>query len=160
MRRITIWITALAIGTGCGTSTSGEGQAEESTAPPGKVETPTSLAEIEKSYEQYKGTGPITSIELGEVPDENMAESGKTVFEAKCTACHKTDKRFIGPAMQGIHNRRTPEWIMNMILNPDEMVKTDPIGKLLFIEYNGSPMANQNLTEEEARQVVEYFRTL
>jgi cytochrome c len=28
------------------------------------------------------------------------------------------------------------------------------------MESNGSPMANQNLTEEEARSVLEYFRTL
>ena len=32
--------------------------------------------------------------------------------------------------------------------------------KKLLIEYNGSPMANQNLTEKEARDVVEYFRTI
>ena len=25
--------------------------------------------------------------------------------------------------MTGITKRRTPEWIMNMIMNPDEMVK-------------------------------------
>jgi hypothetical protein len=49
---------------------------------------------------------------------------------------------------------------MNMILNPDQMVKEDPLAKKLLMEYNGSPMANQNLTEEEARAVVEYFRTI
>jgi hypothetical protein len=49
---------------------------------------------------------------------------------------------------------------MNMILNPEEMTKNDPLAKALLIEFNGSPMANQNLTEEEARQVLEYFRTL
>jgi len=48
---------------------------------------------------------------------------------------------------------------MNMILNPDEMVQKDPIAKALLAEYL-SPMANQNLTEEQARAVLEYFRTL
>ena len=56
--------------------------------------------------------------------------------------------------------RRSPEWIMNMILNPEVMVKEDPIAKQLLIEYNGSPMANQNLTQEQARSILEYFRTL
>ena len=56
--------------------------------------------------------------------------------------------------------RRSPEWTMNMILNPEEMVKKDPLAKELLIKFNGSPMANQNLTEDEARQVLEYFRTL
>ena len=40
------------------------------------------------------------------------------------------------------------------------MVKNDPDAKALFMEFNGSPMANQSLTEEEARNVLEYFRTL
>ena len=47
-----------------------------------------------------------------------------------------------------------------MILNPEEMVKNDPLAKDLLIEFNGSPMANQNLTQEEARAVLEYLRTL
>ena len=49
---------------------------------------------------------------------------------------------------------------MNMILNPEQMVKEDPLAKELLIEFNGSPMANQGLTEEDARAVLEYFRTL
>lgn len=75
-------------------------------------------------------------------------------------ACHKPDKKFIGPAPTGILERRTPEWIMNMILDPEGMTKNDPLAKALLVEFNGSPMANQHLTEEEARQVLEYFRTL
>jgi hypothetical protein len=77
-----------------------------------------------------------------------------------CTACHKPEKNFIGPAPKGVLDRRTPEWIMNMILNPEQMVKEDATARQLLIEFNGAPMANQNLTKDEARQVLEYFRTL
>ena len=59
----------------------------------------------------------------------------------------------------GIYERRSPEWVMNMILNPEEMVKKNDIAKKLLAEYI-APMANQNLTEDEARAVVEYFRTI
>lgn len=62
--------------------------------------------------------------------------------------------------MAGIFDRRTPEWTANMIMNPMEMVQKDPIAKELLMEYNGTPMANQNLTQEETRAVLEYFRTL
>lgn len=106
-----------------------------------------------------KGIGPITSVSLGDI-DEAMAAEGAEVFKKMCTACHRTDKKFIGPAPQNILERRSPEWVMNMILNPEDMVKNDPLAKELLIEFNGSPMANQNLTEEEARKVLEYFRTL
>ncbi|MBU2922542.1 cytochrome c [Winogradskyella psychrotolerans] len=107
-----------------------------------------------------KGVGPITSITLGAEIDQDMAEHGKDVYAKMCTACHKADKKFIGPAPTGILERRTPEWVMNMILNPEQMVKEDPLAKDLLMEFNGAPMANQHLTEEEARAVLEYFRTL
>jgi mono/diheme cytochrome c family protein len=107
-----------------------------------------------------KGVGPITSVELGADIDQAMATQGADVFKKMCTACHRPDKKFIGPAPTGILERRSPEWVMNMILNPEEMVQKDALAKELLIEFNGSPMANQNLTEEEARAVLEYFRTL
>ncbi len=107
-----------------------------------------------------KGIGPITKVSLSEEVSDELANTGKAVFELKCSACHKTDKRYIGPPPQNILERRTPEWVMNMILNPGGMVAEDPIAKQLLVEYNGTPMANQNLTEEEARAILEYFRTL
>ncbi|WOD42034.1 c-type cytochrome [Hwangdonia lutea] len=107
-----------------------------------------------------KGVGPIKSITLGAEIDQKMAAHGADVFKKMCTACHRPDKKFIGPAPKNILERRTPEWVMNMILDPEGMVKNDPLAKDLLIEFNGSPMANQNLTEEEARAVLEYFRTL
>ncbi|MEN8138242.1 MAG: cytochrome c [Bacteroidota bacterium] len=108
------------------------------------------------------GIGPISKgdVTLTDEVDAAMAEQGKIVYDKMCTACHKANKKFIGPAPKGIMERRTPEWIMNMILNPEQMVKEDPIAKQLLIDFNGAPMANQNLTKEEARHVLEYFRTL
>ncbi|MBC3758116.1 cytochrome c [Hyunsoonleella sp. SJ7] len=107
-----------------------------------------------------KGIGPIKSLTLPSEIDQAMATKGADVFKKLCTACHRADKKFIGPAPNGILERRSPEWVMNMILNPEEMTQKDPLAKALLIEFNGSPMANQNLTEEEARAVLEYFRTL
>lgn len=107
-----------------------------------------------------KGVGPITSLTLDTEIDQKMAAHGADVFKKMCTACHRPDKKFIGPAPKNILERRTPEWVMNMILDPEGMVKNDPLAKDLLIEFNGSPMANQNLSEEDARAVLEYFRTL
>jgi len=107
-----------------------------------------------------KGVGPITSLTLGAEIDQDMVAKGADIYKKMCTACHRTDKKFIGPAPKGILERRTPEWVMNMILNPDQMVKEDALAKELLMEFNGSPMANQNLSEDDARSVLEYFRTL
>lgn len=107
-----------------------------------------------------KGIGPVKNLELPDEIDHAMAAKGKVIFDSKCLACHKPNKKFIGPAPIGVLDRRSPEWVMNMMLNPTEMVMKDPIAKQLLIDHNGSPMANQGLTEEEARQILEYFRTL
>ena len=104
------------------------------------------------------GVGPIKSVELGEI-DPALVATGLATFEAKCTACHKMGKRFVGPDLTDVYDRREPEWIMNMILDPELMVKENEAARQLLMEYS-APMANQNLTEEEARGVLEYFRTL
>ena len=109
---------------------------------------------------ENKGIGPVKEVILGEEIDQAMAEEGKKIYMQMCTACHKPDKKFIGPAPKGILERRSPEWVMNMILNPEVMIMKDPIAKQLLIEYNGAPMTNQGLSQEQARQVLEYFRTL
>ena len=113
-----------------------------------------------ENWESNHGVGPIKAFTLPADIDQDLALKGEEVYEAKCTACHKAEKRFIGPSPKGILDRRTPAWVMNMILNPEEMVQKDPMAKQLLIDFNGSPMANQNLTEEEARAVLEFFRTL
>ena len=107
-----------------------------------------------------KGVGPITSLPLPAEIDAQLASEGETVYNQMCLACHRIGKKFIGPAPDRILERRTPEWVMNMILAPEKMVKEDPLAKDLLVEFNGSPMANQGLTEDQARAVLEYFRTL
>ncbi len=107
-----------------------------------------------------KGVGPVTSLTLDADVDEAMATAGAEIYKKMCTACHRIGKKFIGPAPNGILERRTPEWVMNMILNPEGMVSEDPLAKALLMEFNGAPMANQGLSEDDARSVLEYFRTL
>ncbi len=134
-------------------SCGGNGKKEEKVSKP--KEEKKEVVEVDPMKD--KGIGPITSITLAAI-DESMVAEGKKIFRAKCSACHKITKRFVGPAMAGVTERRTPEWIMNMIMNPEEMIKKNPIAKKLLEEYL-SPMANQNITEKEARLMLEYFRT-
>ncbi|MCC9044231.1 cytochrome c [Myroides sp. M-43] len=108
---------------------------------------------------ENKGFGPIKELKLGDI-DKALADKGQDIYKNMCTACHKPDKKFIGPAPKGILDRRSPEWVMNMILSPEVMIEKDPLAKDLLKEFNGAPMANQNLTEQDARAVLEYFRTL
>ncbi len=109
---------------------------------------------------QNKGIGPIDSVKINEEIDVEMASRGNVLYEQKCKACHKVGETFIGPPPNGILKRRAPEWVMNMMLNPEEMLQKDSLAKALFMEFNGQMMTNQQLTVEEARAILEYFRTL
>ena len=156
MKNILILFTASILWYGCGGGQSKADQIKAATA----LKAPETLEEAEKGWKTNNGVGPIKSFELPAEIDQELATKGAKVYDAMCTACHKPNKQFIGPPPKGILEKRTPAWVMNMILNPEEMVSKDPIAKQLLIKFNGSPMANQNLTEEEARAVLEYFRTL
>lgn len=107
-----------------------------------------------------KGIGPITNLQFDSEINSKLAEKGDKIFGAKCTSCHMEETKLIGPAMKGIYDRRSPEWVMNIMLNPTEMLKKDPVAKALLKEYNNVMMLNQNLTEDEARAIAEYLRTL
>ncbi|MEW7290675.1 c-type cytochrome [Aquimarina sp. 2304DJ70-9] len=107
-----------------------------------------------------KGIGPIKSLTFADHIDQDLASKGEQLFTSKCVACHKASKKFIGPPMVGIYKKRSPEWVMNMIMNPDEMLKKDPVAIALLKEYNNTIMLNQNISEEEARAMAEWFRTL
>ena len=133
----------------CGSGTTETSSPNEVDAKP-KVEEPA----------ENIGIGPVKNVDLAPEIDQDLAAAGKELYGQLCTACHKVDAKFIGPSPMGIMERRSPEWIMNMILNPTEMVQKDPVAKALLVEYNMAPMADQNLTEDQARKILEYFRTL
>jgi len=103
-----------------------------------------------------KGIGPVSSVTLGEINNES-AKKGEEIFSLKCTSCHKMDEKYVGPALKGVTSRRTPEWIMNFILNTSEMLEKDPTAKKLLAEYM-TKMVEQGLSEDEARSVLEYMR--
>ncbi|MBI5403395.1 MAG: c-type cytochrome [Ignavibacteriae bacterium] len=104
------------------------------------------------------GIGPVKSVTLGPV-DKNLADKGKEIFDAKCIACHKFDYKLVGPPLKDVTKRRKPEWIMNMILNPEQMTKENTAAKQLFGQYL-TQMTFQNVTQDDARAVLEYFRML
>jgi len=107
-----------------------------------------------------KGVGPVKSVDFPDTIDQDLAAKGEETFKTICTACHMAEQRMIGPALKGVFDRRSPEWVMNMIMNPDVMLKEDPIAQALQKEYNNAIMLNQNLSQEQARAVAEYLRTL
>lgn len=107
------------------------------------------------SAAESKGVGPIQSVTVGPI-DEALVAKGQQLFSGTCSACHKLDQRYVGPALAGVTKRRAPEWIMNMVLNPTGMTAQDPTAKALLGEY--MTQMSVNATQEDARAVLEFFR--
>ena len=91
-------------------------------------------------------------------PTDPVAVRGKLSFESKCLACHTIaggDK--LGPDLYKVTQRRDPAWLTKWLKNPDAMIKTDPVAKQMLDKYK-VPMPNQNLSDEEIREYLAYFK--
>ncbi|CAN5862587.1 hypothetical protein BH11BAC7_BH11BAC7_21560 [soil metagenome] len=105
-----------------------------------------------------KGSGKFTNVELTHPLDQKMVAEGQKTFDVKCSSCHKlTDEKLVGPGWKGVTTRRKPEWIMNFITNTDEMLNKDAEA-LSMLEVCLVKMPNQNLSDDEARAVLEFAR--
>lgn len=110
------------------------------------------------AYDPHRGEGKFDKVDLGDKLDVAMAEAGKTIVDLKCASCHKmTDEKLVGPGWKGVSERRKPEWIMNFITNPDAMLDKDPELQAQ-LELCLVRMPNQNLTDDDARKILEYMR--
>lgn len=105
------------------------------------------------------GIGPVKKVELGAI-DNKMVDQGKALFNTKCMMCHDMSQKKVGPPLGDITKQRTPEFIMNLLLNTVQMEKENPAMKELFNEYNNIPMPNPALNQQQARSILEYLRSV
>ena len=110
-------------------------------------------------WEFENGFGPIKKKLYLMPVDKAMAGEGLKIYESKCAACHKLDERYVGPAQRNVLQRLTPEFFMNMVLNPEENLEKHPHTKEMLATYM-QKMTNQNINLEDARKLLEYFRLL
>ncbi len=125
-------------------------------------------AELDEYIEEFKdtltpfelehGIGPITErIEIDDEIDPDLSDKGQSIFVMKCEVCHDLDERKLGPALGDVIEKRSPEYIMNFILNPGENILNHPVGLDLLAEYH-IEMPFSDVDKEEARAVYEFLR--
>lgn len=110
------------------------------------------------SYDPNRGEGKFKSVEVSGALNAQMADNGNKVFSVKCSSCHKlTEEKLVGPGWKGVTSRHSAPWIMNFITNTDEMITKDPKAQAL-LEICLVRMPNQNLSDDDARNLLEFMR--
>lgn len=89
---------------------------------------------------------------------EGDPAKGKTLFNQQCAACHKLDKRATGPALAGITEKRSREWLQKWIRNSAGLIKSgDADAIAIFEEYNKVPMtAFPQLSDQDIDDILAY----
>lgn len=87
-------------------------------------------------------------------------EEGKAIFSTRCASCHNLTKDLTGPALSGVHERRSLEWIVSFVKSSQALVKSgDKDAVAVFEKFNKIPMPDHpDLTDENIKNVVEYIK--
>lgn len=95
-------------------------------------------------------------------PAENtVAEgsiSGEVLFKANCASCHKIDKDFTGPALQGTLQRwgGDKQAMYAFIRNSSAIIRENTYAKQLFEKWNRTMMTPFDLTDAEIDAIMNY----
>lgn len=87
------------------------------------------------------------------------AQDGEQIFKAKCSACHSVGKgKLVGPDLKDVHTRYDAAWLTKWIQSSQTLVKEgDEQATKLFNENNQMVMPDQDVTDEEVKQVLAYI---
>ena len=153
----TIAITTFIILIACNSSSNSKDQSSGTSDNSSSAKTDTSTSAASAGNEKA-GVGKFQHVDLTHPLDQKMITTGKNVYDLKCASCHKlTDEKLVGPGWKDVTKRRTPEWIMNFVTNTEEMIQKDAVAKNLY-EVCLVKMPNQNLSDDDARAVLEFQR--
>ena len=102
-------------------------------------------------------TSFFSSLNVSAQEDEAI-QAGKKLFNANCAACHKINKRAVGPALKGVSAKYDKEWLYSWIKNSTAMVKSgDAQAVAVYEEYNGSVMTSfPQLSNADIDNIIAY----
>ena len=91
---------------------------------------------------------------------EGNSANGEKLFKANCAACHKLDKKLVGPALKGITEKREQEWLLAWIKDSPGLIKSgDKLAIQVFEENNKLPMTqNPHLSDSDIIDILAYTK--
>ena len=94
--------------------------------------------------------------------DPGLAERGRKLFVNRgCNACHtigRSEARTAeGPDLAGVTDRRTNEWLVAWLKDPNAMFGSDPVADAMLEQYHYVKMPNMKLHENEITALLAYL---
>ncbi|HUQ96850.1 MAG TPA: cytochrome c [Chitinophagaceae bacterium] len=88
-------------------------------------------------------------------------QEGKNIFTTRCASCHAVNKILTGPALAGVDERRSIDWIISFVHSSQTMVKAgDKTAVELFAKFNKIPMPDHpDLKEDDIKNIVAYIKS-
>ena len=88
-------------------------------------------------------------------------KDGKTIFTSRCATCHNVNKVLVGPALAGINERRSIDWIIKFVQSSQSLIKEgDKEAASVFAKFNGIQMPNHtDLTADNIRDIVSFIKS-
>ena len=92
------------------------------------------------------------------ISQEADVQAGKNLFNANCAACHKLNKKAVGPALSGVTEKYDKDWLYNWIRKGSQMIKDgDPQAVAIWEEYNRAVMTNYpQFSNEQIDDILAY----
>ncbi len=89
------------------------------------------------------------------------AEEGKIVFNARCASCHNVNKILVGPALAGVTDRHSEDWIVHFVHSSQTVIKGgDKTAVALYEKFNKVPMPDHlDLSAESIRGILAYIKS-
>lgn len=89
------------------------------------------------------------------------AAAGEALFKSNCASCHKLYQKQIGPALHGVTEKYSRDWLYKWIKNSSALIASgDPQAVEIYNEYNQTNMnAFPNLSNADIDNILAYTDT-
>jgi len=88
-------------------------------------------------------------------------DEGKALFTSRCASCHNVNKIVVGPALAGVSERRTEDWIIHFVHSSQSVIKGgDQKAIELYEKFNKVPMPDHlDLSAESIKDILAYIKS-
>ncbi|MBC9912961.1 c-type cytochrome [Chitinophaga varians] len=85
---------------------------------------------------------------------------GKKLFQARCASCHNVNKKLTGPALAGVDQRHSEEWIIRFVKASQSMVKAGDKEALAVYNANNQVAMpdHPDLSDDMIRDLLAYVK--